>query len=543
MDKDGNVIAGGDPKGYIYRISPAGKAFVLYDSGLREVHAVSIAADGTIYAAVLGGRGGLAPAGGGSGTSTKVTGGGGEATVSITLEAAQSVDVLEPSGPTIVDTPRAAGGTATASGTSQSVILKILPDGAVTTVWQSRDEMVYSLLPRAGKLLFATGAKGRIYSLDEPRNTTLLVESTEEQTTRLMEVGDRVYAASANGGKLFSMANALATTGTYDSTVRDTEAVSQVGKVSWKMTPLNQPRLVQILTRTGNTSTPDKTWSDWAAVDAAGNSSSPKARFIQWRAMLTASADGSPALDSVTLAYLQQNFRPEVTNIEVLASGVALVKQPSNSGVTAINDQAAARISARLGQPMVRIPPRRVMQRGSQSFQWTATDKNQDVLHYDLYYRGESERNWKPLVKGLEDTFYTIDSDTLPDGLYIVRVVATDLPSNPPDTALTGELETRPFIVDNTPPTVTLRQDGQDGRRIRVAIDAVDSTSTLNQAEISVDTEEWRAIFPKDGITDSKSESFTFLCDPLPPGEHVIAFRIYDQNDNVGMAKLVVRIP
>ena len=44
VDKDGNVIAGGDPKGYIYRISPEGKAFVLYDSGMREVHSVAIGA-------------------------------------------------------------------------------------------------------------------------------------------------------------------------------------------------------------------------------------------------------------------------------------------------------------------------------------------------------------------------------------------------------------------------------------------------------------------------------------------------------------------
>ena len=45
VDKDGNLIAGGDPKGYIYRISPEGKAFVLYDSGMREVHSVAVGAE------------------------------------------------------------------------------------------------------------------------------------------------------------------------------------------------------------------------------------------------------------------------------------------------------------------------------------------------------------------------------------------------------------------------------------------------------------------------------------------------------------------
>ena len=40
-----------------------------------------------------------------------------------------------------------------------------------------------------------------------------------------------------------------------------------------------------------------------------------------------------------------------------------------------------------------------------------------------------------------------------------------------------------------------------------------------------------------------KSESYSYLSGELAAGEHVIAFRTYDQNDNAGMGKLVVRIP
>jgi len=182
-------------------------------------------------------------------------------------------------------------------------------------------------------------------------------------------------------------------------------------------------------------------------------------------------------------------------------------------------------------------------QRGAESFQWTATDKNQDVLTYDLYYRAENERTWKLLKKDLEDNFYTINSDTLPDGTYIVRVVANDQPSNPPEIALRGEMESRPFIIDNTPPVVSMVLERVEGRRAHIAIDAADQTSTLTQAEVAVDTGDWRPVFPKDGIIDEKSESFSYVSGELPPGEHIVAFRVYDQNDNAGMAKLVVRIP
>ncbi len=45
MDRAGNVIAGGDPKGYVYRISDSAEPFVLHDSRMREVRSVMVADD------------------------------------------------------------------------------------------------------------------------------------------------------------------------------------------------------------------------------------------------------------------------------------------------------------------------------------------------------------------------------------------------------------------------------------------------------------------------------------------------------------------
>jgi hypothetical protein len=545
VDNDGNIIAGGDPKGYIYRISPEGKAFVLYDSGMREVHSVAVAPNGTIYASVITGSLVIAPAV--TASPAGGTAGNSDGTVTVTVDVAaraaapQDISVEALLDAVNVDTPRAV--TRRADGTSQSVVLEILPDGVVNTLWRSREEMVFSVLPHDGKLLFSTGAKGRIYSIEGSRNTTLQLESTEEQTTRLLAVGNRIYAASANIGKLFRIGDTLATSGTYESTVRDTDAVSTWGKLSWKAGTADP---IELATRTGNTNTPDKTWSDWQAVDSAGGTASPRARFIQWRAVLKAAAAGrTPRLGSVKVPYLQQNFRPEVANVDVVTSGVALQKVPiTTSNNPNPNDPATIRANARAGLPRVQpIPPRRVPQRGAQSFQWSASDKNQDTLAYELYYRGEAERSWKVLKRDLEDNFFTINSDTLPDGMYVVRVVASDQPSNPVDLALRGEMESRPFSIDNTPATVTMKLEVIEKNRARIAIEAADQTSTLNHAEVAIDTGDWRPVFPKDGILDSRVESFSYLSSELTSGEHVIAFRVYDQNDNAGMSKLVVRIP
>ena len=542
MDKDSNLIAGGDPKGYVYRITPEGKAFVLYDSGMREIHSVAVASNGTIYASAISGEAAIVPA---SATSAPATSSNPQANITVTVNSAepaapQDIQVVEPLEPVSSATPRAQ--TRRNDGNTQSAILEILPNGTVNTLWRSRDEMVFSLLPRGGQLFFSTSAKGRIYSLDDPKNTTLLLESTEEQTTRLLEVGNRLYAASANIGKLFRIGDTLAPAGTYESMVKDTESISSWGKLSWRSDDKSR---IEISTRTGNTSVPDKTWSDWQAADSTGAPGSPKARFIQWKASLTLDGTKSPRLGSVKLPYLQQNFAPEMTNVEVLPSGVALQKVQLNQGNNINpNDPATIRANARAGQPRIQpIPPRRVPQRGAQSFQWTASDKNQDTLVYDIYYRAENERTWKVLKKDVEDNFYTINSDTLPDGTYIVRVVANDSPSNPPEVALRGEMESRPFIIDNTPPEVTMTLDRIENRKAYIAIETVDKTSTLNQAEVAIDTGDWRPLFPKDGIIDEKSESFSYVSSELSPGEHVIAFRIYDQSDNAGMGKVVVRIP
>ena len=392
--------------------------------------------------------------------------------------------------------------------------------------------MIFALLPHDQGLFFSTGTKGRIYNYEGPRRTTLVVESTEEQTTQLLAHGTRVFASSSNAGKLFELSSEVASTGFYESKVRNTEATSSWGKVSWK----GGTGGVGILTRTGNTGSPDSTWSDWAPIGDSGEVFSPNARFIQWKAVLNGEGEGTAALSSVRVPYLQQNFRPDVTSLVVLPSGVALQKvQTANN--------AAAQAGNGNGSTAPRIPPRRLTQKGARSLQWTATDRNNDGLTYSLHYKAENEAAWKLLRDGLEDPFYTLSSDTLPDGIYVFRVVASDEGSNPEEIALAGERETAPFAIDNSPPSVTMREEGIENRRVWLHVEVEDRTSTLKQAAVSVDAGEWRPIFPVDGIVDSLSEVFDFSSIELTAGEHTIAFRVYDQNENVGIGKTIVRIP
>ena len=540
VDSDGNIIAGGDPRGYVYRISDSGEPFVLYDSSMREVRSVVVAEDGTIYAAVLSSGGGV-PRNNSDAVSERVVPG---AAVSVTVEGARDgfrAQRVQTLSSTANPDGRGGGGTLPAEGTGsggpRSRILAITPEGAVDQVWESNDELVLSLLPYGDGLLFSTGTDGRIYSLEPPERATLLLESSEEQTTGLLSHGDRLFATSANAGRLFAVGSGARDTGSFHSTVRNTGATSSWGKVVWSGSG------AELLTRSGNTSSPDSTWSTWEPIANDGSVLSPNARFLQWRAVLAADTAEDPMLTSVRIPYLQQNFRPEVINVNVLRSGIALeTLNTTNNNAGAAGGPAGGRVLGRVLPNAPRTATRTVVRPGAQSFNWTATDENEDTLVYSIWYRGENEGEWKRLDGDLADSFYTVEPDTLADGTYVFRIVASDVGSNPPDLALVGAMETAPFAIDQTPPVVTVEQRGVDGGRVRLNIGASDGTSTLKQAEISVDAGRWRPVFPEDGIIDSQSEVFEFYSAPLGPGEHVIAFRIYDQNENVGIGQSLVRI-
>ena len=72
--------------------------------------------------------------------------------------------------------------------------------------------------------------------------------------------------------------------------MRDAESIATWGTISWKgAVPSGGD--VRLYTRSGNTATPDETWSAWSAAYRKGEGeqiTSPKARFIQWKADLTA---------------------------------------------------------------------------------------------------------------------------------------------------------------------------------------------------------------------------------------------------------------
>jgi hypothetical protein len=349
----------------------------------------------------------------------------------------------------------------------------------------------------------------------------------------------RLYYATANPGKLFRLSSERAPRGTYESETRDAQMVSTWGTISWHGTAPAGNR-IELFTRSGNTETPDDTWSSWSA--ATGNAegspiTSPKARYLQWRAVLTGKGDG-PTLTSVTAAYLQRNLRPQVRSVTVHPPGIVFQK-PFTTGdpeLAGFDDQSTPerKLAAAANQQPGGSSSlgRRTYQKGLQTLVWKADDENDDDLVYDVLFRREGETSWKTLRKATSESILVWDTTIVPNGTYFVKIVASDSPSNPLGIALTGELDSSAFEIDNTPPAIVVANVRVDRGRTIVTFDVKDDHSPIQRVEFSQDGQRWRGVFPVDGIADSRQEHYELAVDG-ELGDRGLTLRATDSMNNV----------
>jgi hypothetical protein len=544
-----NLLIGTSPEGLIIEVTPEGKGFALMDTPLEEVHSMLLDRFGTIYAIASSSKG-IASKETSPQDSKSIAATTGS-TVAVTVE---SIVALAEESKNIKKVQAPGGGKESAG--AKSAIYAFTKQGGVETVYSSNDQMVFDAVMRNDEsLLVATGPKGRLLSIDRAKRITVVTDSTEEDLTRLLSAGDITYIGGSNQGKVYRLQNRRARNGTFESEILDARTIASWGKISWHIENPGGAD-IELSTRTGNTENADDSWSEWSSAytDPGQQITSPRARYLQWRAVFKGHSgnleDASTSLlDRVRVAYLQQNLRPQVTSIEVLPYGIEFQKQPSlASGGLALVTPAATPNGRSLNAPRERgrertpLSPRQVLQIGAQSFRWTATDDNEDALEYSLYFKGEGESDWKLLEKALSDTFYTLQASELPDGSYRLKVVASDVPSNPHDEFLIGELISEPFVVANASPEIEITGNKVNDGKAEFQFRASVLTGHIATAEFSIDGGEWHLIFPVDGIADSTQENYRMITPELSPGEHLIGIRASDGNGNTGTARQVIKI-
>ena len=521
-DAKGNLIAGSDGSGLVYRIDLQGNGYVLFEAPRREITSVVIGANGTIYAACVGdkSRNPLPP--------LPVQGIG---SVSVTIVQPESLRAAN----TSVSVPE---------GTD---IYALTEGQAPRKLWSGKDEIVYALAARSDGLLALSGNRGRIFRIHDDGSYADVAHLQAQQGLSLASV----QGAEGMGGVLIGTGNTgkvvllgASEKHEYASDVLDAGAFARFGRVEVEPSSAGY----EIFTRSGNVEQPVRGWSDWQPLQD-GSVASPPRRFLEWKAELH--KDGT--LGSVGVNYLPVNSAPIVDDL-VVVPGARLNPQnsvsqnqtvsiafptPSQGSTVAFDAGSSATLQANKDRTGVTV-------------RWAAHDDDGDDLIYSLYLRDDGETVWRLLKDKITDKAYSFDASLIPDGGYRIKVVASDAPSHTPGDARTGEKVSDRFEIDTTPPAITnLKAATQQGscagadckQPFLVSFDAEDASSPIAHAEYSLDAGPWQYVDPVGKLSDSKTEHYEFRVEFEAGGkigEHLITVRAYDRFDNVGVAKTVI---
>jgi hypothetical protein len=488
---NGDVLAGSSGKGLLYRISGPGRATVLYDFPGEEVKAIAAAPNGTIWA--IANEYGAAP---------------------------------EPPkrSPNVGRTPAGPAASSARAKPGKGSLWRFDPQGRPEKMMSHSEFHYMSLaLDDAGTPYVGTGAEGRVYTVDDAHVVTLVADTDERQIGALSmsglpknvaHPGVGAFIASSDGAVFHRILGKGGQDAVWTSKVFDMGVRARFGALTWRATGA-----LDLSTRTGNTDTPDKTWSEWSNPIANGAAvPSPGARYVQVRARFARAPQAE--LEEVLLPFVTDNLRAVVT--EVTAQSKSATKETKEG------------LAASGGEPPKHESVVHVA--------WKVDNPDQDMLRYRIFYRQQAVARgaWREMLRSDEivtKTEYDWETATLPEGKYDLRVEASDEPSNPPDQVLKHSLETSGVLVDNTPPTFPVAT--LTGRRLRARV--VDGVGPITRVDVSIDGRaEWRPLAPIDRVFDSADESFDAdLSSLVPAGSHIVALRAFDAAGNYVVRELV----
>jgi hypothetical protein len=521
----GDMLVGTAGDGLILRISPDGRARTLYDADQPEVVDFAVGPDGEAYASVLASEASLMDLSrrtgqqnnGGQGAQQQGGNGGGNVRVTVSPAAGQGEETAG-SRPRNFQGPRAE-------------VVQISPDGMVKSIHEFEEETVYALHWQRERLWVATGLDGKLYSLKAGR-LVLEKDVEERQLVVLLDDQPGPAFASTNAAAFYRISNEAEAAGTYTSAALDALQTSRFGSLRWRGDLAGGG--VRVSARSGASSNPDRTWSEWTQPQSGSEVSLadvPPGRYLQWRAELTVDDRRTPTLSSVDVSYEQLNLPPRIQSLRVLGPGEIVVPagfnpnnqvyepaHPNRQGIFTPLEPARGRDERR---------QKTLWKKGYRSLQWEAEDPNDDELSYELYFQPDGAgESWLPMADELDADFYSFDATALPDGFYRFRLRALDRAAGDLDEALVAEEISDSVLVDHSRPE--LAEARRDGGSFRLV--AVDDLSPLRGAEVSLDAEEWRPLRPEDGLLDGKRERLTV---DAPADARIVLLRLTDAAFNV----------
>jgi len=469
------------------------------------------------------------------------------------------------------------------AGTSPNCrVIRIAPDGSRQEILRGMgrgNRHVFALQLTDNYLYAATGPAGGIYRISHPagadpeitaifarqdlRIGTEDTDSTGPESVMVNDLaltpGGDLLAAASTPGQVLKLESR--NQGAFLSTVLQTPVVARWGQFD-QFARAEADQTVLVESRSGYTATPDATWSPWARVEST--LTSPPATFAQFRVQMTGTKDASPSLSYVRLFYQPVNQQPQVRIVQPKAgsywSGIKDIRWESRD---AQDNQLAytiflSRDNGKTWNQLKRqAPPEtKVAPQGPEPVPATTPPKTTNDRNKPAKPRGgkaapaketapqgpppDAAKIEPPKVRFgegevIDATSLPWDTRSVPDGVYMLKVVASNKYAQPDDPKQ-GEAIIGPLIIANTLPAISLRDKAytwDDVKRFTV----VDDKAPLLGGKFCIDDGPWTALVPENG-TFSGPRQTLLLVNPggevnLPKGEHKLSIEVVDAAGNV----------
>ena len=581
-DNAGNIYAATGDEGRLYKVTPDGKASVIYASKDSHIFSLAVAPDGAIYA--------------GTGPTGKL----------VRISADGKASVVADNLDSYVWSLAHDGQSVFAGTGPKGKIYRVSADGKASVFYATKQEHILCLaLVDKGTLYAGTDKGGLVYRISPQGKGFVLYHANQPEVRALLATSDAIYAGTSapvarrgstgTGSKsedskpapgensLYRIANdgsvrelyrdktmilrlarhdgkLLAATGMQGQLFE----ISEASKEKTEIARLDAGQIHSLLVRRNGaiilgSGDPGKLFvvedrfaakgvvlsevldtklqSKWGSMSwkakgdvtvaiRSGNTADPDETWSPW------SAEG--ASESKAQAPLGRYLQYRVT----LAS--------DNPKVTPEFRQFSLRYQTINQAPEITslevpdLDTKDLENAKKLKIRWNANDPNEDELAFNIYCKKEGWKDWVLLEENHDKNSHDWDTTGMPSGLYQIKVVASDRKDNPAEEALTSERISTTVPVTHLPPSVTVKLAGFDGAQAILEATSSDPYVLLTEAYFAVDGKRWTTVFPTDGLFDSKAETFRFKTDALRPGTHVLVLRVRNAAGNVGSGDLVI---
>jgi hypothetical protein len=575
---DGTVYAGTGPEGRIFRVRPgAAAAEEICKLPVKSVMSLLVAPNGALYAGTAE-----------DGAVYRIEPGPGAANPTVLYDTNQA---------SVTGLALDKAGNLYLGCAPSGDVYRIEPDGTPRAHFEKGRAALFGLVADAEGNLYTCSA-GTLMQIQPDGSSTLIGDRKVGQFTCLAwDDQGHLVAGSSNVGSVYRVTPT--TSGSFESTVHDAKLPSKWGRIRYTgILPAGGSLTVQ--TRSGNSPNPGDSWSAWqdaVARDGGQFVASPPARYLQYRVLLKAER-GSPGLRDIAIAYLPPNQAPKLTlstptggemwrgsqSVKWAASdpdGDTLTYEIAYSGdggrtwkpvgeKTVESAPAPAAPAAPSTGPTPNASANDALSRYRKQLDEDASLTPQQrsesyekakglIQKYLTEHPGEpTDRapapprpgapaavGGAPATGSTRQATITWDTRQVPDGLYLLRIIATDRASNPSD-ARVDQKTTEPIIVCNTPPQLFVFErgiaPGMDSAATVVGFAA--GRVGLKGAEYRLgSTGDWTAVEAEDGIWDSAFEHFRFPVKAQGSGPQTVEIKVVDAAGNVSVTQAKFQAP